>query len=126
MLLDRAKEFFNRLNNKEAASEWLKAYDMRIEFDVSAGDPFHVEIKKGRIASVEAGKVKDFSIRDDISIFGQEDYMVSVFEGRLTPATAMFYGKLTPRGERAKHNQAVVAFRLMRIAQEPDLIQKID
>ncbi len=127
MLLDTAKEFFNRLNAKEGASDWLKAYDnMRMEFDVTDGEPFHVDINKGRIVATKPGKIKDFSVRDDISIFGPERYLNLVFEGRLTPATAMFYGKLTPRGERAKHNQAVVAFRLMRMAQEPDLIKKID
>jgi len=125
MILDTARKFFNSLDNREKASKWLKAYDMRMEFDVTDGEPFHVDIRNGRVASVEAGKLKDFSIRDDISIFGEEKYLVLVFEGRLTPATAMFYGKLTPRGERAKHNQAVIAFRLMRIAQEPELINKI-
>ncbi len=128
MLLNVASEFFNRLNNKAGASEWLKAYDMRMEFDVTDEESFHVDIRNGRVAYVKAGKIKDFSIRDDISIFGKEKYLRLIFEGRLTPATAMFYGKLTPRGERAKHNQAVVAFHLMRMAQEqePELISKLD
>jgi hypothetical protein len=125
MLLKIAKEFFNRLNDRSDAVKWLKAYDMRIEFDVADGAPFYVKIKDGRVIAVEPGKIKKFSIRDDISIVGEEKYLLLIFEGRMTPATAMFYAKVTPQGERAKHNQSVIAFRLMRIAQETELINKL-
>jgi hypothetical protein len=125
MLLKIAKEFFNRLNDRSDAVKWLKAYNMRIEFDVVDGKPFNVKIKDGRIVAVEPGKIKKFNIRNDLSLVGEKKYLLLIFEGRLTPATAMFYAKLTPQGERAKHNQSVIAFRLMRIAQETDLIDEL-
>jgi hypothetical protein len=107
------------LNDKPAAAPFLAAYDMRILFNVRDGRPFHATVRDGRVSQVEEGAVDDFSIRDDIELFGNEDGFRLVFEGRSTPATAMYRGLVTPRGERSKHCQAALTFTLLRMAMEP-------
>jgi hypothetical protein len=124
-LLALAEPFLLRLNDRPEAAPYLAAYDIRIQFTVTDGEPFHAVIEGGRITGVHAGPVEGFSNRDDIELFGAAEAYRLVLERRLSPATAMFYGKLTPRGERAKHNQAVLAFRLLRIAQEPEWITEL-
>lgn len=119
-LFELAKEMLATLNDKREAAPLLAAYDMRIQFTVLDGESFHAVLRDGRLQSVEQGEVDDFSNRDDMEVFGEEDGFRLVFEKRMSPATAMYYGKVTPRGERAKHSQVAVTYTLLRIAQEPE------
>jgi hypothetical protein len=125
-LFDLASAFLMRLNDHDGARSFLAAYDMRVQFDVTDGEPFYAVIRGGAVADVRRGRVDAFSNRDDFEVFGPEDGMRLVFEGRLTPAVAMYYGKLTPRGERAKHNQAAVVFTLLHQAQQPAYLVRPD
>ena len=52
-----ASGFLMRLNEIEPAAPFLAAYDMRCEFDVLDGEPFHAAIAGGRVAAVERGRV---------------------------------------------------------------------
>jgi len=119
-LFDLAQDMLSTLNDKPEAAPFLAAYDMRIQFNVLDGAPFYAVLRDGRLQSVEHGQLDDFSNRDDIGVFGDEAGFRLVFEKRASPATAMYYGKLTPRGERGKHCQVAVTYRLLRIAQEPE------
>lgn len=124
-LLDLAAERLMELNDVAEADQFLDAYDMRIQFTVRAAGAFHATIKDGKVQSVSAGAIDNFSNRDDLEIFGDVEAFRMVFEGRVSPATAMYYGKMTPRGERAKHNQACVAYTLLRIAQAPRQLMEL-
>jgi hypothetical protein len=106
------------LNDKPAAAAFLAAYDMRIQFRVRDGEPFYAAIRGGRVRTVAEGLLEDLSIRDDIELSGDEGGFRLVFEGRLSPATAMYHGLITPRGERSKHCQAALTLTLLRMAQE--------
>jgi hypothetical protein len=117
-LIEMAKDMLCTLNEKPEAAPLLAAYDMRIQFNVLDGESFHAVLRDGRLQSVEHGRCEGFSNRDDLEVFGQEAGLRLVFEKRMSPATAMYYGKMTPRGERAKHCQVAVAYTLLRIAQE--------
>ena len=119
-LFELAKGMLSTLNEKPEAAPFLAAYDMRIQFTVLDGAPFYAVLREGKLQSVEQGAFDDFSNRDDIEVFGDEAGFRLVFERRVSPATAMYYGKMTPRGERGKHNQVAVTYRLLRIAQESD------
>ena len=66
-----------------------------------------------------------FSNRGDLEIVGDRETFVLLFQGMVTPATAMYYGKLSPVGERAKHCQVAVAYTLLRIAQTPEEITEL-
>ena len=125
-LFELASAFLIRLNDHAVARPFLAAYDMRVQFDVTDGDPFHAVIRDGAVAAVRRGRVDAFSNRDDFEVFGPDDGLRLVFEGRLTPAVAMYYGKLTPRGERAKHCQAAVVFTLLHQAQQPAYLARPD
>lgn len=114
-----------KLNQKGEASSFLSAYDMRIRFNVTDGEPFYAEIKGGRVLAVRRGNVENYSNKNDIELFGDEEGFRLVFERRMSPATAMYYGKVTPRGERAKHCQAALTYTLLRMAQEPDWIARM-
>lgn len=118
-LFELAKDMLLSLNEKPAAAPFLAAYDMRIQFNALDGEPFHAVLRNGRLQSVERGTFENFSNRDDMEVFGNEDGLRLVFEKRMSPAIAMYYGKLTPRGERGKHCQVAVTYRLLRLAQEP-------
>lgn len=117
-LVELARPMLLGLNENEEATPFLAAYDMRIQFAVSDGETFRAELREGRVAAVERGEVDRFSNRDDIELFGSEAGFRLIFERRATPATALAHGKVTPRGERAKHCQAALTFCLLRIAQE--------
>ena len=119
-LFELAREMLSTLNDKPVAAPFLAAYDMRIQFNVLDGEPFYAVLHDGRLQAVERGEVPGFSNRDDIEVFGQEAGFRPVFEKTMSPATAMYYGQLTPRGERGKHPQVAVTYRLLRIAQEPE------
>jgi hypothetical protein len=119
-LFEVAKAMLETLNGKPEAAPYLGAYDMRIQFNVLDATPFYAVLRDGRLQAVEPGMVEDFSNRDDIEVFGDEAGFRLVFEKRMSPATAMYYGKVTPRGERGKHSQVAVTYRLLRIAQEPE------
>jgi hypothetical protein len=106
------------LNDKPEAAELLGAYDMRVQFTVTDGDPFYAVLRDGKVQSVEQGLVDGYSNREDFEVFGPEEGLRLVFEKRMSPATAMYYGKMTPRGERAKHCQVAVTYTLLRIAQD--------
>src|SRR5581483_8992962 len=107
-LLSLAKRSLLRLNDRREAYPFLAAYDMRVQFDVTDGEPFHAVLAGGRVEAVRAGRM--------------ENGFRLVFEGRITPAAAMYYGRVTPRGERAKHNQAAVVYTLLHIAQKPEYL----
>lgn len=126
-LLELAKDMLPTLNEKPEAAPFLAAYDMRIQFNVLDGTPFYAVLRDGRLERVAQGKFDDFSNRDDIEVFGSEAGFRLVFEKRMSPATAMYYGKMTPRSERGKHSQVAVTYRLLRIAQEPpdDIITQL-
>src|SRR5690348_11344549 len=124
-LYELAKPMLLHLNDKPKAAPFLAAYDMRIQFDVRDGSPFYAVLKDGKVQAVEKGRMESFSNRDDIELFGQESGFRLIFEKQTTPATAMYYGKVTPRGERAKHCQAALAYTLLRMAQEPDLLAEL-
>ncbi len=124
-LYELAERMLLRLNDKPEAAPFLAAYDMRIQFNVRDGSPFYAVLKDGKVQSVEQGQMENFSNRDDIELFGQESGFRLIFEKRATPATAMFYGRVTPKGERAKHCQAALTYTLLRIAQEPDWIAEL-
>jgi len=66
-----ASGFLMRLNEIERAAPFLAAYDMRCEFDVLDGEPFHAVIADGRVAAVARRRVPDFSNRDDFALFGR-------------------------------------------------------
>jgi hypothetical protein len=117
-LHDLATPMLLGLNDRPAAAPFLAAYDMRIQFSPTDGEPFHAVIAGGRVQEVSAGPVDGFSNAGDIELFGAEDGFRLIFERVSTPATALIHGRVTPRGERAKHNQAAVTFCLLRIAQE--------
>jgi|SRR5581483_4571148 len=121
-LLSLAKRSLLRLNDRREAYPFLAAYDMRVQFDVTDGEPFHAVLAGGRVEAVRAGRIENFSNRDDFELFGKENGFRLVFEGRITPAAAMYYGRVTPRGERAKHNQAAVVYTLLHIAQKPEYL----
>jgi len=121
-LYELAKGFLLHLNDKPEAAPYLAAYDMRVQFDVRDGSSFYAVLRDGKVQSVEPGRFENFSNRDDIELFGQEDGFRLIFEKRTTPATAMYYGKVTPKGERGKHCQAALTYTLLRIGQEPDWI----
>ena len=118
-LFELAKEMLSTLNDKPEAAPLLAAYDTRIRFNVLDGQPFHAVLRGGKLQSVEQGDVDGFSNRDDVEVFGDEAGFRLVFERRASPATAMYYGKLTPRSDRGKHCQVAVTYTLLRIAQEP-------
>ena len=111
-----------RLNHHDAARPFLDAYDMRVQFEVTDGEAFYAVIRAGALEDVRRGRAERFSNRDDLEVFGPRAGLRLVFEGRLTPAVAMYYGKMTPRGDRAKHCQAAVAFTLMHMAQQPEYL----
>jgi hypothetical protein len=114
-----ASGFLMRLNEIERAAPFLAAYDMRCEFDVLDGEPFHAVIADGRVAAGAPTRVPDFSNRDDFALFGYEAGFRLVFDAEITPAVAMYTARVTPRGERAKHCQAAVIFTLLHLAQLP-------
>jgi hypothetical protein len=121
-LFTQAEQFLLQLNDRPEAQAFLAAYDMRVQFDVTDGEPFHAVIGGGRVQEVCRGGVEAFSNRDDFELFGKDAGFRLIFDGRLTPAAAMYYGKVTPRGERAKHNQAAVVYTLLHIAQKPEYL----
>ena len=121
-LFTLAERFLLQLNGRQEAHAFLAAYDMRVQFDVTDGEPFHAVIAGGRVQGVVRGSVEAFSNLDDFEVFGSDAGFRLIFEGRLTPAAAMYYGKVTPRGERAKHNQAAVVYTLLHIAQKPEYL----
>ena len=125
-LFDLAKPFLMHLNDKPEAVPFLSAYDMRVQFKVTDGESFYMELKGGKVVGVNKGMVPNFSNKDDMELFGKTEGFKYIFEKRMTPATAMYYGKVTPRGERAKHCQSALTYRLLRIAQEPDWITKVE
>lgn len=124
-LYEIAKNMLFTLNAKAEAGPFLAAYDMRIQFNVTDGEPFYAVLRDGKLQSVEQGQIQNFSNHDDMEVFGQESGFRPVFEKRMSPATAMYYGKLTPRSERAKHCQAALTFTLLRIAQEANMITEL-
>ena len=92
---------------------------MRVQFTVTdGGEPFYAVLRDGKLQSVEQGQAEGYSNREDFEVFGPEEGLRLVFEKRMSPATAMYYGKMTPRGERAKHCQVAVTYTLLRIAQD--------
>jgi hypothetical protein len=107
------------LNDKPAAAPFLAAYDLRIVFNVRDGVPFHAVIREARVRSVAEGALSDFSIRDDIELSGDDAGFRLVFTRQASPATAMYRGLVTPRGERSKHCQAALTFTLLRLALDP-------
>jgi len=117
-LFELAQEMLSTLNEKEEAAALLAAYDMQIKFTVTDGESFYATLRDGKLQSVEQGEPERFSNREDQEVFGAEAGLRPVFEKRMSPATAMYYGKMTPRGERAKHSQVAVTYTLLRIAQE--------
>jgi hypothetical protein len=118
-LFELAESFLLGLNDRAEAAPFLAAYDMRIQFDVTDGEPFYAVLSAGRLEGVHRGRVERFGNRDDVELFGREEGFRLIFELQATPATAMYYGKVTPRGERAKHCQVAVVYRLLRLGQEP-------
>lgn len=125
-LFELAKDMLSTLNEKPEAAPLLAAYDMRIQFKVLDGASFYAVLRGGGLQSVEQGEFDDFSNRDDLEVFGDEAGLRLVFEKRMSPATAMYYGKMTPRGERGKHCQVAVTYTLLRIAQEQeDMIAEV-
>jgi hypothetical protein len=117
-LYELASEMLSSLNEKPEAAELLGAYDMRVQFTVTDGSPFYAVLRDGKLQSVEEGQAEGYSNREDFEVFGSEEGLRLVFEKRMSPATAMYYGKMTPRGERAKHCQVAVTYTLLRIAQD--------
>jgi hypothetical protein len=124
-LVDLATPFLLRLNEKQPAAPFLAAYDMRVQFSVSDGTPFHAAITAGRVEGVYRGPVERFSNADDLELKGDASGFRLIFERRATPATAMYYGKVTAPGDRAKHCQVAVVYTLLRMAQEPDWITEL-
>src|SRR3954452_2630877 len=91
-LFSVAEAFLSRLNARAEARPFLAAYDMRVQFDVTDGEPFHAVIAGGRVERVVPGRVEQFSTRDAFELFGGEAGFRLVFAGLLTPSAAMYYG----------------------------------
>lgn len=117
-LVDLAAPMLLGLNERSEAARFLAAYDMRIQFSPTDGEPFHAVIEGGAVRAVNRGVVPDFTNKDDLELFGDEAGFRLIFDRAVTPATALMHGRVTPRGERAKHCQAALTFCLLRIAQE--------
>jgi hypothetical protein len=124
-LVELATPFLFRLNEKKPAAPFLAAYDMRVQFSISDGEPFHTALAGGRVEGVHRGPVQGFSNAADLELKGDTSGFRLIFERRATPATAMYYGKVTAPGDRAKHCQVAVVYTLLRMAQEPEWITEL-
>ena len=123
--LEDVRSFFRAVNESDKAKPWLHAYDMNVCFELE-DTRFTVVIDGGKIVEIADGLPPTIDLQRDLVVSGERSWFQLVLEGRITPATAMFHGKLLPKGARAKHNQAVVAFRLMRLAQQRSVLTSYD
>lgn len=88
-ILKEAKEFFNKVKCNHVASTDLNRWNKNVQFLVTDGVPFYVEVENGNIKIVE-GKVKspDMEIESDSKTYEE------IFNGDLTVTDAAFENRL--------------------------------
>lgn len=113
------KRFFDIMGKNSEAKKFLD-YDSCFQF-VSEGKSFIVKVKNGQIEQISEGGHSPGLM--DLVIEGDEQTLSDLFRGRLSPATAFYYGKLRVPDQKSKHSQVVALFQAMRKTQE-DMYKK--
>ena len=87
---DYAIEFFKtKVVQKKEALEELEKQDRAVQFRVSDGKPFVMEVREGQIR-FEKGEIRT----PDIEVEADSQTFVSIFSGEMKASTAFLEGKL--------------------------------
>jgi putative sterol carrier protein len=113
-VLGSGKRFFAIMGQNPEAREHL-VYDSCFQFNCG-GKSFIVRIKNTEIREIKEGKHSPGLM--DLVIEGDEETLADLFRGRISPATAFYYGKLRIPDQKSKHSQVVALFQAMRKTQE--------
>lgn len=108
------KRFFEIMGKNPEAKKFL-VYDSCYQFTCEERS-FIVRVKNTEIGEIKEGKhspeLMDLVIESDKKTFHD------LFRGRISPATAFYYGKLRIPDQKSKHSQVVALFQAMRKTQE--------
>ena len=113
------KVFFGIMGKNPEARKYL-VYDSCYQFNCEERS-FIVRVKNTEIGEIEEGGHSPGLM--DLVLEGDEETLADLFRGRISPATAFYYGKLRIPDQKSKHSQVVALFQAMRKTQE-DLYRK--
>ena len=118
-VLESGKRFFAIMGQNPEAREYL-VYDSCFQFTCERKS-FTVSVRNKEIGEIKEGKHSPGLM--DLVLEGDEETLADLFRGRISPATAFYYGKLRIPEQKSKHSQVVALFQAMRKTQE-DLYRK--
>jgi putative sterol carrier protein len=113
-VLGSGKRFFAIMGQNPEAREYL-VYDSCFQFNCGEKS-FIVRVRNKEIGEIKEGNHSPGLM--DLVIDGDEETLAHLFRGRISPATAFYYGKLRIPDQKSKHSQVVALFQAMRKTQE--------
>ncbi len=112
-LYERASQFFNGMEGSSRLREEIKKFDQVIQFDPKAGEPFYVQISRGR---VKFGKGKKYppDVEEGLYIIGDQESLDHLFKGEMSLAESIYHHKIQIPGYREKEPLMAKFSRLLR------------
>ncbi len=108
-LYDRANRFFKGIETSPKLKEQIKGSNYVIQFDPNKGEPFYVEIRRGKV-DFGKGKKHPPDVEGGLYIIGDEESLDSLFRGEMSLGESMFNHKIQVPGFRDNKEHIVVWF----------------